>query len=75
MNDFAGEVREATTRELRGADLRPSGLEHFEAMSEAEQDEKFGPDLAAKLRSGEVKLSDLILVDGTFIRATRPTNP
>lgn len=44
-----------------GAVERPTGEDLFKAMTEDEQDEAFGSEVAAALRSGEVEISDLVL--------------
>ena len=41
---------------------RPTGAEVFAAKSKAEQDEMLGAEAAEKVRSGAIKLSDLVAV-------------
>ena len=57
MADLGGTVRDGTAKD----GVRPTGQQLFDAMTEAEQDEAFGPEIAAAVRSGEVKLSDLVV--------------
>ena len=40
---------------------RPTGQELFDQMTKSQQDELLGPDVAAAVRSGEVKLEDLVV--------------
>lgn len=44
------------------ADLfgRQSGRDHFDAMTTEEQDETFGPTIAAALRAGDIDTTDLV---------------
>jgi hypothetical protein len=44
-----------------------SGIEAFDRKNPAEQDEMLGPEVAEKVRQGEVMLADLVEVDGGFI--------
>jgi hypothetical protein len=39
---------------------RPTGQEHFDALSREEQDAMLGPEVAEKVRAGEVTLADLL---------------
>lgn len=43
--------------------LRPSGADRFWSLSSAEQDAALGPEAAAAVRAGSVKLSDLVTVN------------
>ena len=69
MGDFvASGVHATTDRERREAGVRPTGQDHFDSLSPAEQDEMVGPAAAEKIRAGEATLADFVQRDGGFIR-------
>lgn len=47
---------------------RPSGEQVFASLSSEKQDEMLGPAAAEKVRNGEAKLSDFVMVEGGFIK-------
>lgn len=61
MGDLvAGDVHDTTAGERAESGTRLSGKQMFDSMSEAEQNETFGPTIAAALREGKITLADLV---------------
>ncbi len=71
MGDLvADDVHAVTDSERDEAAIRSLGQDHFDALTPEEQDAKFGPTIAAALRDGTIKLSDLVDKKGDFLVRT-----
>ena len=75
--ELRGLLRRMRTRSRPGDDLREQqrqaaiktrvlARDLFDQMSEAEQDEALGPDLAKAVRNGEVELGDLVTAEAAW---------